>query len=254
MPGVTDILALLDALRVVHGGEDERALLAELAHPDRPAILSFLNAHAVNLCAAAPSVLAAFAGSDALLRDGVGVKAALAVLGRPAGRNMNGTDFIPALLRALPPGRLAVYGTASPWLERGAEWLATATAHTVVDAAHGFHAPSRYLDGARHHRPDVILLAMGMPTQELLAARLKAALDRPALIINGGAIIDFLAGRVTRAPGALRHAGLEWSYRLAQEPRRLFGRYCLGGIVFARTVARLRIAATGATPPAFEER
>jgi exopolysaccharide biosynthesis WecB/TagA/CpsF family protein len=253
MPGPAEILQLLDRIHRVDSEDDVRAIVCRIAERERATVLSFVNAHAINLCASSAAALEAFRSSDLLLRDGVGVKAAFAALGRRPGRNMNGTDFIPALLRTLPPQRLAVYGTASPWLERGVEVLRQTTRHTVVDCDHGFHPVERYIGAARRTRPDVVLLAMGMPHQEITAATLKATLATPTLIVNGGAIVDFLAGRVDRAPRLLRRLGLEWSYRLAREPRRLFRRYGVGGVQFARLVLRLRRTAGRPSLPVFEE-
>ena len=68
---------------------------------------------------------------------------------------------------------------------------------------------------------------------------LRDALDLPCLVICGGAIVDFLGGRVRRAPGWLRRLGLEWLWRLAQEPRRLFMRYVVGNPMFLWRSARL---------------
>jgi exopolysaccharide biosynthesis WecB/TagA/CpsF family protein len=78
----------------------------------------------------------------------------------------------------------------------------------------------------------LIILGMGMPRQEIVALALRAALHRPCLIVCGGAILDFLGGRVPRAPRLLQGLGLEWAWRLAREPRRLFRRYVLGNPVF----------------------
>src|SRR5438132_512000 len=77
-------------------------------------------------------------------------------------------------------------------------------------------------------RPELIILAMGMPKQEAIAVRLRAYLKSPALIVNGGAILDFLGGKVTRAPRWMQRLYLEWVYRLYLEPRRLARRYLLG--------------------------
>ena len=75
---------------------------------------------------------------------------------------------------------------------------------------------------------------------------LRAALGFPCLIICGGAIIDFLGGKIPRAPRWMRRTGLEWAFRLALEPRRLFRRYVIGNPVFiART---LSLAATTPAP------
>jgi N-acetylglucosaminyldiphosphoundecaprenol N-acetyl-beta-D-mannosaminyltransferase len=70
--------------------------------------------------------------------------------------------------------------------------------------------------------PDIVWVGIGTPRQE----RWMAALA-PALLIGVGAAFDFLAGTKARAPGALRHIGLEWLHRLASEPRRLWRRYLL---------------------------
>jgi exopolysaccharide biosynthesis WecB/TagA/CpsF family protein len=73
---------------------------------------------------------------------------------------------------------------------------------------------------------------MGMPKQERVAALLARHLDYPCLIICGGAILDFLGGKVTRAPKAFRRIGMEWLYRFMLEPKRLFKRYMVGNFVF----------------------
>ncbi len=244
MPYPRDVLELIGRLRCVSDDAERRALLASLGAVERPTILSFLNAHGVNVCMQSDPALAAFRASDILLRDGIGLHAALPWLGVPAGLNMNGTDFIPLLLRALPARKVVIYGTATPWLDRARAALEAATPHRYADLQHGFHPAGHYVERARALRPDVILLAMGMPRQEEVAALLKRSLDHPVLIVNGGAIVDFLAGRFRRAPEAVRRSGLEWAFRLAQEPRRLFNRYGAGAFGFARTVFRLRRAAS----------
>ena len=239
-----EVLTLIDNIRLIHSDEQRRDLVRSLEKVDRPTILSFVNVHAVNLCWASAPVRDAFRASDVLLRDGIGLSVGLKALGVEPGLNMNGTDFIPLLLQSLPKRRLAVYGTATPWLERARIHLENTTPHIIADMLHGFHPTERYLESARRHRPDVIVLAMGMPRQEAVAVRLRQALDHPVLIVNGGAIVDFMARRFDRAPAAVQRLGLEWAYRMAQEPRRLYRRYVHGGFRFARNLMLLRRAAS----------
>jgi exopolysaccharide biosynthesis WecB/TagA/CpsF family protein len=85
-------------------------------------------------------------------------------------------------------------------------------------------------------------LAMGNPKQELVARIIASSVRSPVVIVNGGAVADFLAGRFERAPLWVRRARLEWVFRLLQEPRRLWRRYLLGGVSFAWHLMRLRIA------------
>jgi exopolysaccharide biosynthesis WecB/TagA/CpsF family protein len=199
---------------------------------DRSCVVSFCNAHAVNLAARSPEFFAALTGSDWLLRDGIGVKLAMRLFKLPEGLNANGTDLIPRILAALPrAARLVVYGTSSPWLEQAVARLRR-TGLTVVGSLSGFLDPADYLADAAELKPTVIVLGMGMPKQELLARALRCSLPSAPLIINGGAILDFLAGRHPRAPLWVRRLGSEWLFRLAREPERLWKRYLLGNVEF----------------------
>jgi exopolysaccharide biosynthesis WecB/TagA/CpsF family protein len=94
----------------------------------------------------------------------------------------------------------------------------------------------------RERKPAIVLLAMGMPRQEELAQRLRRELEHRCLLICGGAIVDFWAGRTRRAPAALQKLGLEWLWRLGQEPVRLFRRYVIGNPLFIWRVLTLRRA------------
>ncbi|MEM9123439.1 MAG: WecB/TagA/CpsF family glycosyltransferase, partial [Pseudomonadota bacterium] len=130
-----------------------------------------------------------------------------------------------------------------------AEWLEKATGilrdggHRQITALDGFQPEEAYLAAAREAGPALIVMAMGMPKQERLAARLKtdlAAQGVPAVIVNGGAIVDFIAGKVIRAPAWIRSIGMEWAYRLAQEPARLAERYLIGNVTFLLRTARFQ--------------
>ena len=250
MPSPRDVLALIERIRCIYSEEERQQLLSALGAVERPTILSFINAHGINLCTVSEPALAAFHASDVLLRDGIAMQLAMPALGIQPGFNMNGTDFIPLLLRRLPARRVSIYGTELPWLERARDRLQGCTPHSYIDLQHGFHSREHYVEQARRTRPDIILLAMGMPRQEELAVELKRTLDHKVLIINGGAIVDFLAERFARAPVLVQKVGLEWAFRFAQEPRRLFRRYFVGAFGFTRNVMLLRRSATSRTSSA----
>ena len=86
-------------------------------------------------------------------------------------------------------------------------------------------------------QPDLVVVALGAPKQQLLIDAIKEAL-RPAVLVGLGASLDFLVGRVQRAPAWMSRAGLEWFYRLCQEPRRMWRRYLLRDPAFFRIVLR----------------
>ncbi|MBR2488118.1 MAG: WecB/TagA/CpsF family glycosyltransferase [Kiritimatiellae bacterium] len=81
-------------------------------------------------------------------------------------------------------------------------------------------------------KPDILFVALGNPKQELWMGRNKAKLDVGAMIGVGGTF-NFLAGRVKRAPRWMQKSGLEWVYRIVQEPGRLWRRYAYGLVKFS---------------------
>ncbi|OEC35030.1 polymer biosynthesis protein, WecB/TagA/CpsF family [Pseudomonas cuatrocienegasensis] len=223
--------ALVDKLRVVGDPEDEQRLIEFLSKPKAPTVLGFVNAHAMNLVAGSRDYYNALAAADVLLRDGSGMTILFRRLGLTPGLNMNGTDFIPKLLAAYKGRRVAFWGTEEPFLMSAVQCSETMFAVNVVSAEHGFAEVEHYLDLAQQLQPELIVLGMGMPKQEVVAARLAVS-GAPCLIVCGGAILDFLGGKVTRAPQWLRRLGCEWVFRLLREPKRLFQRYILGNPIF----------------------
>jgi exopolysaccharide biosynthesis WecB/TagA/CpsF family protein len=231
--------ALLDKIRIVRDEADLQSILAALS-PEKligPVRVAFVNAHAFNLCWKDPAFLQNILACDYIFRDGAGMKILFRLLGRDEGLNMNGTDFIPRILGQYKGADIALMGTASPYLERAADKIAAEGAKPVL-LIDGFQDDQKYTQALAGNSTRLALLAMGMPKQERIAAMLAAS-PAPRLIVCGGAILDFIAGKVTRAPAVFRRFGLEWLYRLAQEPKRLFGRYVIGNAVFLWRAVRL---------------
>lgn len=249
-----DIAALAAALNDVKiiADEAEHAMLIntlfEQARRD-VIVVDFLNQHAGNLLTRNAQFRENFMASNIILRDGIGSKLALKAFERASGLNMNGTDFIPKLISAFAARRgitnsdeaaaLIFFGTNEPWLSAGSKTLAGSYSGIMV-ACDGFAADADYLAELQLYTryKKLIVLGMGMPRQEALAQYLKRADIGPALIVCGGAIIDFAAGRFARAPQWMQAVGLEWLFRLAHEPKRLFGRYVIGIPIFLTTVLR----------------
>ena len=236
---------LVDRLLRVESEDGKRQLLDQLAMPSRPTVLAFVNAHAMNSAASSPHFFQALRSADIVLRDGSGMAILLKLLARQPGLNLNGTDLIPAILRRYDGRPIALFGTQEPYLSSARDTVRrTFAPQSQCIAASGFLPTSDYLALAASHAPALIVLGMGMPRQEEVARELRAALHHPCLIVCGGAIIDFMGGKTSRAPRWVRAVGMEWLYRLGLEPRRLFKRYVLGNPLF---VARaLRLAASGA--------
>lgn len=239
LPPLDRVAAILDRLTIAADEPARAALLERLCAPGSPTTLAFVNQHAVNLAWEHSDFAADLIGADVLLRDGVGMKAALAAIGRPAGVNLNGTDLIPEILARHRGRRIAVFGASDAALAKACETMGSRFGVDVVCTRDGWAHDGLYADDLARHPVDLVILAMGMPKQERIAGALKRQ-PGSRLIVCGGAIVDFLAGAVARAPAWMRRAGLEWAFRLAQEPDRLWTRYGPGGGAFAWRVARLR--------------
>jgi exopolysaccharide biosynthesis WecB/TagA/CpsF family protein len=209
--------------------------------------LAFLNAHGANIAWSDASFRRTLS-SFVVLPDGVGVDIAAGVLtGGKFTANLNGTDFIPRLIRETTrPLRIALYGGRPGVAEHAAAALAAlAPRCSFGPIAHGYgdrEAERRFLAGLSAAPVDLLLVALGNPLQERWIA---ANVDQghAAVAAGVGALFDFLAGEVSRAPESWRRLRLEWLYRLMMEPRRMFRRYVLGNPLFLLRVALVKIGA-----------
>jgi N-acetylglucosaminyldiphosphoundecaprenol N-acetyl-beta-D-mannosaminyltransferase len=159
------------------------------------------------------------------LADGIGVVWAMRRQGCPQFERVTGSDLVPVLARAcaargwrpfLLGARPGVAEAAARRLEADHPGLRVAGVHA------GSPRPDDDADSLRRiaaARPDVLLVAYGAPRQELWIARNRDRLAVPVAIGVGGTL-DYLAGRVRRAPRWMREAHLEWLWRLALQPTR----------------------------------
>lgn len=203
----------------------------------------FLNAHCANVAARDRAYARVLRRADVILPDGIGVELAARMRGARLAENLNGTDFTPKLLREAAARGMSVFlmGGRPGTAERAADKLAhDIPGLRIAGTMDGFEGPRDEAAAvARINRSgaDILLVAMGVPLQELWIDRNAHALNT-RLNLGVGALFDFLAGNVRRAPVAVRKARCEWLWRLAMEPRRMAGRYLVGNATFlARAVA-----------------
>jgi N-acetylglucosaminyldiphosphoundecaprenol N-acetyl-beta-D-mannosaminyltransferase len=96
------------------------------------------------------------------------------------------------------------------------------------------------VEGIKNFAPDIVFLCLGAPKQESWFMEWRDLLP-DGVYIGAGAAVDFAAGVSTRAPAQLQRLGMEWVWRLAQEPKRLAKRYLIKGprflVIAARSIA-----------------
>ncbi len=202
-------------------------------------IVFFANTHFVVTCQTLRGPIAANA-SVFVLNDGIGMTLARRLLRKgsfPA--NLNGTDFIPRLLRESErPLRLYLLGAAKASLEGTASAFGRLPHVEIAGTCDGFSVWMRekeVIADINAAKPDILLVALGCPLQERWVLENVERLNVPVTCAVG-ALFDFVSGRQLRAPGFMRGSGLEWLYRLWREPRRLAYRYTIELVDFFRIV------------------
>jgi exopolysaccharide biosynthesis WecB/TagA/CpsF family protein len=203
--------------------------------------IGFLNAHIANIACTDPDFAAAL-HDFLILPDGVGVDIAARVLyGERFPDNLNGTDFVPALLTAEPrPLTVGLLGAKRANAEAAAAALSElAPQHRFVVIHDGYFSAEQeplILERVKALRPDILLVAMGVPRQEMWIAKNITA-EHCTMPMAVGALLDFASGAVPRAPAWVRELRLEWLFRLVVEPGRLWRRYVFGNPAFLTRVA-----------------
>ena len=188
----------------------------------------------------------AYSRADLCLADGMPIVWASRLLRSPLPEKVSGSDLVVPLVRlaAERQWRLYLLGGAVGIAEAAGERMTRDLGVQVV----GTDSPYVRADGDMDHadeilerirsaRPHVVLVALGAPKQELWSDRFRGDI-RPAVAVGVGGSLDFIAGRVRRAPAWMSRSGLEWLFRLAQEPRRMWRRYLVEDLRFLTIVAR----------------
>jgi exopolysaccharide biosynthesis WecB/TagA/CpsF family protein len=169
--------------------------------------------------------------------DGIGVRLASQMFGNGVKDNINGTDLFPLLCERLANTSHSIF------LLGAREGIAESTAANmqerypglrIAGCQDGYFAPGEedmVIDRINASGADVLLVAMGAPQQEKWIAGNRERLNISILMGVGG-LFDFYSGRVSRAPVWIREVGLEWVWRLLQEPGRMWRRYVVGNPLF----------------------
>lgn len=220
--------------------------IIKLADVRKPARVFFTNPHCVNIAQADSEYKKILQSADLNFADGIGMKIAGHILGRAICQNVNGTDLFPRLCAALAQSgkRMYLLGGRPEVCEGAAHWI---TSNYPTLALCGWH--HGYIDSINREvvehiaaaRPDVLVVAMGVPVQEKwIEENIVQTGARVAMGVGG--LLDFYSGRIPRAPLWLRELGLEWTYRLIQEPKRMWKRYIIGNAHFVLRVCYRRVS------------
>lgn len=228
----------LDAVR----RQDLLEELARRVRERRSITVLFANAAKLVWARRDPQLRRALAQADFVLADGQPLAWVARLLGFPLPERIAGIDLMEDTLRlaAQQAWRVFFLGTSEDTLRQAlASILERYPELKIAGAHHGFfpvEETSRVLEEINASRADVLLVALGSPQKELWLAQHAAKLDVPVRQAVGGSL-EILAGHRRRAPRWMQRVGLEWLYRLLQDPSHLAGRYLYTNTVFVLLVA-----------------
>ena len=177
--------------------------------------------------------------ADLVTADGMPIVLLSRLLRRGLPERVTGADMVPAICRRCAEDGLKVYvlgGDKDAVSEAFAKLSDTPAPSLLVGHDDSFvkldQDQPEIIERINAAKPDVLFVALGNPKQEIWMGRNLAKLDVGAVIGIGGTF-NFIAGRVKRAPRWVQKSGLEWIYRIIQEPGRLWRRYAYGLVKFS---------------------
>jgi N-acetylglucosaminyldiphosphoundecaprenol N-acetyl-beta-D-mannosaminyltransferase len=220
-----------------------------------PKRVMYANAHVLNQSATHPDLRRILERADLVYCDGYGVRLAARALDVPVPHRMTGADWIWSLAALCAQDGRSIYllGSEPGVAAQAAERLAAMCPGLDVRGHHhgyfdvGACHDDRVVEHVNARRPSILLVGMGTPKQELWV-QANAHRLHVDVLWTVGALFDVVSGKVPRAPGWLADNGLEWIFRLAIEPGRMWRRYLLGNPVFVHRVMAQSRARNGATP------
>ncbi|BBM86901.1 WecB/TagA/CpsF family glycosyltransferase [Candidatus Uabimicrobium amorphum] len=184
-----------------------------------------------------------------VLGDGIGIKIAGKLLGNEIKQNVNGTDLFPRLCEKLQKTSKSLFllGAREEVIQGVASWVKENYPNlTLAGYRNGYFTQQeqqQVIEQINDSKADLLLVAFGAPKQEKWIAQNQAQLHAKVAIGVGG-LFDFYSGRMPRAPQWMREIGMEWVYRLYNEPRRLWRRYVIGNVVFLYRVMKQKLRGT----------
>jgi N-acetylglucosaminyldiphosphoundecaprenol N-acetyl-beta-D-mannosaminyltransferase len=175
----------------------------------------------------------ALINADLITADGMPVVWLSKILGTPIKERVTGADLVPRLANAASTRGVSLFflGGTNDVAEKAAKKLSAQNpglkiAGCISPQINLCKPDNSIIEQINQSGADILLIALGNPKQEIWFQRNKHLLKIP-VSIGVGATFDFIAGTISRSPVWMQKMGFEWVYRLGQEPRRLWKRYCV---------------------------
>ena len=226
--------------------------LSELeALPQGKRLINTINAHSYNVAQHDELFAEALVKGDVLIPDGIGILKAFHWCHLPDGpvERIAGADLFAMEMQRLNRGggRCFFLGSSESVLQRIKERASAEYPHIeVITYSPPYKAEfspaenKMMIEAINQANPDLLWIGMTAPKQEKWAYQHWTELDIHCHCGTIGAVFDFYAGTVQRAPVWWQRHGVEWLYRLMKEPRRMWRRYMIGNLLFLWNIRKER--------------
>lgn len=182
--------------------------------------------------------------ADIITADGMSIVWAARFLGHALKERITGIDSVWKIVRQAEEfnEKIFLLGSTQPVIEKVAKTFREKFPNLCLVGYHNgyFDRDDDVLELIVKCKPDILLVGMGFSFQEKWIYKYKKILDIPILMGVGGSF-DVIAHKVTRAPSWIQKIGMEWFYRLIQEPRRLWKRYLITNVIFIYKVVEAKL-------------
>jgi len=220
------------------------------AQPNITKLGFFVNVQSINLSISNPTFNEELSKANALFADGSGMRLAAKKAGFLLRGNNNGTDMLPYLCRRCIESNQSIYllGALPGVAAKAAnELIVQFPGLNIAGTTHGYNKDNndeQIIATINESGCDVLLVAMGSPVQEQWLLKHREQLKCKTALAVGG-LFDFYSGNISRSPMWLREMGMEWIWRLIQEPINKFYRYVIGNPLFLYRTFVLNLVNTG---------
>ena len=206
--------------------------------------LTYLNQHCFNIYNSHSEYRKLLNNNFAVFIDGFGIYAALKLLGYKDVQKFNASDLYNKIFAVFSKERIKFFLIGGNFKNDFISDITIEKKLNICGYQNGYFEDENLdsiIGKIKISTPEVIVLGMGVPKQELLAAKISDSIPGIIILCVGG-FLEFYFGTIKRVPQFFKNSGFEWFYRFLQEPARLWKRYFLGIPLFLYNVIKIKLS------------
>jgi len=228
--------------KIIKNQEAVLGLIEESPHKRSNLCITYFNQHCFNNYKLDKIYRDLIENNFTVFLDGFGVYVALKFFGYKNIQKFNATDLYTKIFQQFSANQTKLFLIGGSFTDEFISLKAKENNLNICGYQKGYFNDddfSRIVESIKNALPEIVIIGMGVPLQEILTAKISDSTQDKILLCVGG-FIEFFFGTKKRAPDVLRNLGFEWFHRLAKEPKRLWRRYIIGIPLFVFRVLRLR--------------